>query len=193
MAPRVRVWWRVGLLVAAAALAAAGLRMLQYQGRAREQVKKLERLPFMVNGWDRPTSEPAAQREQVIIARLDMQGATIFRTGPVSVARSSKLLDTFDAQLPTWPARDEVRAALAGNRTFGRYWTPDRSVLIQTLAQPVPEGGALYILTGMYVSKSEQPANAALFMLIVVVALFLMRLIEVTRSRSRRRSPGPGP
>ena len=44
-------------------------------------------------------------------------------------------LDHADAQLPPWPARDEVRAALGGVRSFGRHLTPDGSALLLTLAR----------------------------------------------------------
>lgn len=184
-------WRRFALGLVLASLGGAAFGLVYRQVAARAQVAKLERLPFMVTGWDRPSSEPVAAQEGVIVARLDMGGATIFRTGPVPVARGEggQMLDAADARLPPWAARDEVRAAVAGNRTFGRYWVADGNVLVQTLAQPVPEGGALYIVTGLHMSKFRQPAVLAATTLIAGTFIILLALLLMGGARLAGRGP----
>jgi hypothetical protein len=186
-------WVRYAILLVVPALGVAGIRLLERHLWSRAQKEKLERIPFLVTGWDRPTSEPAAAKERVIIAKLFMNGETKFRTGPVPPSRGmpGQTLDAADAQLPPWTARDEVREGLAGNRTFGRYWTPDGSVLVQTLAQPVPEGGCLYILTGMHVHKLRQPLWSALFSLVITLPIVLV--VVIMADRRRRKPPDPAP
>ena len=74
--------------------------------------------------------ETVAARERVVVAWLDGRGAVVRRTGSVPLAHSAlggvgekivgepggQTLDHADAQLPPWPAREEVRAALGGVR-----------------------------------------------------------------------------
>jgi len=136
-----------------------------YEGFAtRAQSERLERIPFKVDVLNDPSPDVIAAREGVVIAALDMQGTIVKRTGSVPLAHSAiggvgeklvgepggQTLDHADAQLPPWPAREEVRAALAGTRAFGRHLTPDGSALLLTLASPRPDGSVLYILTGSH-------------------------------------------
>jgi two-component system sensor histidine kinase ChvG len=130
----------------------------------RAQSERLERIPLMVDALDSVSPEPVARREGVVIAWLDARGAIVGRTGSVPLVHSAiggvgekivgepggQTLDHADAQLPPWPAREEVRGALGGVRSFGRHLTPDGSALLLTLAEPRPDGGALYVLTGSY-------------------------------------------
>ena len=131
---------------------------------SRAQMDRLARVPFMIHGWDLPALEQVAPREGVVIALLDIHGGLVRRTGSVPLAHSAiggvgekivgepggQTLDQADAQLPPWPARAEVQAALAGNQTFGRHLTPDGSAMLLTLATPNPDGGVLYILSGSH-------------------------------------------
>jgi len=131
---------------------------------SRAQMDRLARVPFMIHAWDLPALEQVAPREGVVIALLDIHGGLVRRTGSVPLAHSAiggvgekivgepggQTLDQADAQLPPWPARAEVQAALAGNQTFGRHLTPDGSAMLLTLATPNPDGGVLYILSGSH-------------------------------------------
>jgi two-component system sensor histidine kinase ChvG len=131
---------------------------------ARAQTQRLERIPEMIAARDRPSPDAVARREGVVVAWLDARGAVVSRTGSVPLAHSAiggvgekivgerggQTLDHADAQLPPWPAREEVQAALAGTRALGRHLTPDGSALLLTLAEPQAGGGALYVLTGSY-------------------------------------------
>jgi hypothetical protein len=156
----------------------------------RVQKQRVERLPFEINLSDRAACEPVAAREGVIIARLDMQGATVFRTGPVPLSGRSngRMLDDVDAQFPPWPARDEVRAALAGNRTLGQYRTPD-GAQVMTLAQPRPDGGVLYLVSGV----SRGLVTTAVLRGIEILAFVLLVVALVVRQRQRRRARPDGP
>ena len=80
--------------------------------------------------WTASSPDAVAAREGVVVAWLDAKGAVTRRTGSVPLAHSAiggvgekivgepggQTLDHADAQLPPWPARDEVRAALGGVR-----------------------------------------------------------------------------
>src|SRR3954452_11208486 len=90
------------------------------------QRERLERVASMVDVLVDP-SDAIAAREGVVIAALDRHGAIVRRTGSVPLAHSAiggvgekivgepggQTLDHADAQLPPWPAREEVQAALA--------------------------------------------------------------------------------
>jgi hypothetical protein len=143
---------------------------------ARAQTERLERVPFLINVDDLASCNAVAAREGVVIARLDMGGATLLRT-------TSTSLDRADAQLPPWPARVEVRAALAGNRTFGRHVPPNGSTVVLTLAQPRPEGGALYLLTGVERSWLGQVGAP---LLVGYTLAILLALVLVAMARRRR-------
>ena len=170
------------VLIGLSPLVIGGAMLVRQKRGSRAEIAVLERVPFMITAWERASCEPVAAREGVIIAHLDMQGATIFRTGSVPLAGGSdgQTLDRADAQLPPWPAREEVRAALVGNRTFGHYATPDHLAQITTLAQPRPEGGALYIVAG---SRSESAFTHRLVLYDLVVTLVLIAPIVVWRRR----------
>jgi signal transduction histidine kinase len=105
-----------------------------------------------------------AAREGAVIAQLDADGHVVRRTAPMLLAHSAigsvgeklvgepggQTVDRADAQLPPWTERDEVRAALAGTRAFGQHLTPDGSAMLLTLAEPLPGGGARYLLSGSH-------------------------------------------
>jgi hypothetical protein len=188
MQPRRRLTFRlamVGVVLAPAVTAAIGLALERSEARAQRE--KLERVPLMVVAWDPKSCEPVAAREGVIIAHLNMQGEAIFRTGPVRLARGPRraLLDTADGELPPWSQREEVRAALGGNRTFGQYWVG--SVLVQTLAQPRPEGGAVYVVTG----AEMELRRPHLGLQVAAGEIFLILVLLVVGVRLRPRA-GPG-
>src|SRR6185436_9252803 len=118
-------------------------------------------------------------------------------------------LDHADAQLPPWPARDEVRAALGGTRAFGQHLTADGSAMLLTLAQPRPDGGVLYVLTGSHrgirrlVLVRRQLLELIVYEMVLalpIVLLFAVRLVRPLerlpaaarprRSRTRRYTRG---
>lgn len=175
---------RMGQFMIALVLLPAGVAGIGWFGMrsiARKQAELLERVPFMTNGWDPKSAEPVGARERVIIAHLNLQGEPMFRTGAVPINRGERgeMLDAVDAQLPPWRTRDEVKAALSGNRTFGRYRSADGEAMVLTLAQPTPEGGVLYILTGFRGGDWLRPgamalecAIAGLLLILVIPRLF---------------------
>ena len=115
----------------------------------RAQTAHLARIPTMITTLNSAAPPDAvAARERVVVAWLDGRGAVVRRTGSVPLAHSAlggvgekivgepggQTLDHADAQLPPWPAREEVRAALGGVEAFGQHLTPDGSALLLTLA-----------------------------------------------------------
>ena len=161
----------LGLAVVTATLLATGTGFLYHYVWAHRQLQKLERMPSSLAVADRASWKASAARERVLVARLAARGETLFRTGPVPVHQGAvgQMLDATEAQLGPWPAREEVQAALAGRRAFGRYEVPARlgSVLVQTLAEPVPEGGVLYIITGFHFDTFHRPEVLAVGTLIL--------------------------
>ena len=112
-------------------------------------------------------------------------------------------LDHADAQLPPWPAREEVRAALGGSRAFGQHLTPDGSAMLLTLAEPRPDGGVLYVLTGSYrgirrlVLVRKQLLELVVYEivlalpLVVLFAFGLVRPLERLSAAARRYPAAP--
>ena len=85
------------------------------------------------------------------------------------------------------PTEGEVRAALAGNRTFGQYRTSD-GVQVMTLAQPRPDGGVLYLVSGVSRGSVTRIVTRA----IQVLAFASIAVALVVRWRRRRgRRDGP--
>ena len=170
-------------------IAATGLGVLRGQLFKSRQLSRIEALPALLAGSDRATSESIAAQMHIIVARLDAHGTTIFRTATAPLADGwlgLEDLSAYDARLPPWPAREEVRGALAGTRSLGHYTLPDKfgSVLVQTLAEPVPGGGVLYIMTGLAQSKLRQPQFYLLVSL--SVGTFIYGLANLLARLSRR-------
>jgi two-component system sensor histidine kinase ChvG len=184
---------------------------------SRAQTEHLARIPLMIDGPDSVASDAVAAREGVVIAWLDGKGAITRRTGSVPLAHSAiggvgekivgepggQTVDHADAQLPPWPARDEVRAALGGVRAFGQHLTPDGSALLITLAEPRAEGGVLYVLSGSYrgirrlVLVRKQLLELVIYEivlalpLVVLFAVGLVRPLEKLSAAARRYPAAP--
>ncbi len=172
---------------------------------SRAQSERLERIPFMVDIMNDPSPDAIAAREGVVIAVLDIHGAIVKRTGSVPLVHSpigavgekivgepgGQTLDHADAQLPPWTSREEVQAALAGNRMFGRHLTPDGSALLLTLAQPRANGRVLYILSGSYrgirrlVLVRKQLLELVVYEIVLALPLVLLFAFGLVRPLER--------
>jgi two-component system, OmpR family, sensor histidine kinase ChvG len=183
----------------------------------RAQTAHLARIPTMITTPGGVSPDAVAARERVVVAWLDGRGAVVRRTGSVPLAHSAiggvgekivgepggQTLDHADAQLPPWPAREEVRAALGGVETFGQHLTPDGSALLLTLARPLAGGGALYVMTGSYrgirrlVLVRKQLLELVVYELVLalpLVVLFafgLVRPLERLSAAARRYPAAP--
>jgi len=155
-------WSQIAMVVVLVLAVPVGVAAYREHQGARARVAWLEHLPFTFGAFDDRQCDQAAAREHVIIARLGMTGATLYRTKAVFPAfePGGPTLDEVDAEMPPWPAREEVRAAIGGNVRFGCYRSDERLVELLTLAQPVPEGGALYIVTGAHLRRWRAPLAA---------------------------------
>lgn len=184
---------------------------------SRTQRDRLARVPLEIDGLDSASPDALAAREHVVVAWLDARGAVVRRTGSVPLAHSAiggvgekivgehggETLDRADAQLPPWPEREEVRAALGGTRTFGRHMLPDGSALLLTLAVPRPDGGVLYVLSGSYrgirrlVLVRRQLLELIVYEIVlalpivVLFALGLVRPLERLSAAARRYPAAP--
>jgi len=184
---------------------------------ARAQADHLARIPLLLAGLDSVSPDTVTMREGVVVAWLDAKGAVTRRTGSVPLAHSAiggvgekivgepggQTLDHADAQLPPWPAREEVQAALAGTRAFGRHLTPDGSALLITMAEPQADGGVMYVLTGSYrgirrlVLVRRQLLELVVYEivlalpLVVLFAIGLVRPLERLSAAARRYPAAP--
>ena len=182
---------------------------------ARAQSERLARVLPAVEAAG--MSDTVAAREGVVVAWLDARGAVVRRTPTVPLAHSAiggvgeklvgetggETVDRADGQLQPWRERDEVRAALAGTRAFGRHLLPDGSALLLTLAEPRPGGGALYVLTGSYrgirrlVLVRKQLLELVVYEvvlalpLVVLFAFGLVRPLEKLSAAARRYPAAP--
>jgi two-component system sensor histidine kinase ChvG len=155
---------QLGLVLVLLPSALIGIAWVYENLAARAQRDRLARIPGQIDGPGGVSPETVAKREGVVVAWLDARGAVVRRTATVPLAHSAiggvgeklvgepggQTLDRADAQLPPWPERDEVRAALTGAQTFGSHMVPDGSALLLTLAVPRTDGGVLYVLSGSY-------------------------------------------
>jgi two-component system sensor histidine kinase ChvG len=184
---------------------------------SRAQTDHLARVSRMIDALAGVSPDGVAAREGVVVAWLDAKGAVRHRSGSVPLAHSAiggvgekivgepggQTLDHADAQLPPWPARDEVRAALGGVPSFGRHLTPDGSALLLTRAEPRPDGGVLYVLSGSYrgirrlVLVRKQLLELVVYEIVLalpLVALFavgLVRPLERLAAAARRYPAAP--
>jgi signal transduction histidine kinase len=184
---------------------------------SRAQTEHLARIPLMLAALDSTAPDGVAAREGVVVAWLNAKGEVEHRSGSVPLAHSAiggvgakivgeaggQTLDHADTQLPPWTAREEVRAALGGVRTFGQHLTPDGSAMLVTLAEPRPDGGVLYVLTGSVrgirrlVLVRKQLLELVVYEivlalpLVVLFAVGLVRPLERLSAAARRYPAAP--
>ena len=184
---------------------------------SRAQTAHLARIPLMLAALDSTAPDGVAAREGVVVAWLNAKGEVEHRSGSVPLAHSAiggvgakivgeaggQTLDHADTQLPPWTAREEVRAALGGVRTFGQHLTPDGSAMLVTLAEPRPDGGVLYVLTGSVrgirrlVLVRKQLLELVVYEivlalpLVVLFAVGLVRPLERLSAAARRYPAAP--
>jgi len=184
---------------------------------SRAQTEHLARVLRMIDALDGASPDGVAAREGVVVAWLGPKGDVRHRSGSVPLSHSAiggvgekivgepggQTLDHADAQLPPWSARDEVRGALGGVRSFGRHLTPDGSALLITLAEPRPDGGILYVLAGSYrgirrlVLVRKQLLELVVYEivlalpLVVLFAVGLVRPLERLAAAARRYPAAP--
>jgi two-component system sensor histidine kinase ChvG len=144
----------------------------------------------------------------VLVARLDASGAPAAAPQGANAALESSAVGIVgerlftrrpeahplagaDAALAPWPAREEVREALAGRRAFGRHLTSGGDALLITLAVPLPDGGALYLLTGSHrgirrlaVARREL-AQLLVYELVLAVPIVLLFAVGIVRPLER--------
>jgi two-component system sensor histidine kinase ChvG len=157
---------------------------------------------------DETTRAQAGAGKHVLVARLDASGTAVAAPQGANVglewsavgAVGERLftghpeahpLAAADGALAPWPAREEVREALAGRRAFGRHLTPEGDALLITLAVPMSDGGALYLLTGSHrgirrlaVARREL-AQLLVYELVLAVPIILLFAVGIVRPLER--------
>jgi two-component system sensor histidine kinase ChvG len=150
----------------------------------------------------------AATRAHALVARLDARGVLVERLDGGGPSLESSALGAVgerlfagraephplaraDAALPAWSARDEVREALAGRRAFGRHLTPEGDALLVTLAAPLPDGGALYLITGSHrgirrlAVARRQLVQLFVYEIVLAVPIVLLFAVGIVRPLER--------
>ena len=134
---------------------------------ARRQRDELARAAAEAAAADPATQARIAARSLALVGALDSHGAVVTRARSADVPLEHSAIGTVgehlvgagdhlvtlesaDALAPPWGARPEVREALAGRRAFGRHLTPGGEALLITLAEPIADGGVLYLVSGSY-------------------------------------------
>jgi two-component system sensor histidine kinase ChvG len=177
----------------------------------REERATLERLAGALAGAATPNAAArarAAAGGHVLVARLDASGAPVAEPAGADAALESSavgavgerlfdrraqahLLARADAALPPWAAREEVQSALAGRRAFGRHLTPEGDALLITLAEPLPRGGALYLVTGSHrgirqlAVARRQLAQLLVYELVLSIPIVLLFAVGIVRPLER--------
>jgi two-component system sensor histidine kinase ChvG len=215
---RITLAW-IALLLIALPLLIMSVAWVYERWMVRAQQRELARLAAEVAGADAGTRAHAAARARTLIARLDARGEVVERSSADVLLRHSPLgsvgerlagewgadeaLEHADAHLPPWAARPEVAAALGGARAFGQYLTPDGTALLVTAAEPLPGGGALYLVAGSHrgvrrlVNVRGQLLELVIYEIVLalpLVALFavgLVRPLERLEAAARRYPAAP--
>jgi signal transduction histidine kinase len=190
-----------------------------YEGRVTEGEREaLARAAASFAATDETHGAARAQlaaRAHAIVARLDARGQVVERIEGDALESSGigalgerllagraqqHPLDRADAALPPWAAREEVQAALAGRRAFGSYLTPAGDARLVTLAEPLPGGGARYLVTGSHrgirrlAVARRQLVQLFLYELVLATPLVLLVAWRIIRplerlARAARRYP----
>jgi two-component system, OmpR family, sensor histidine kinase ChvG len=147
-------------------------------------------------------------RLRVEIARLDAGGRVVERSDTAARAlvhsRLGRLgerlvgggepesLAAADRALGPWAARQEVMGALGGHgAAVAKRVSPSAETVVIALAQPLPEGGALYLLSGTHrgvrrlMALRPELTELALYELALVLPLLLVVGLRVVRPIAR--------
>jgi signal transduction histidine kinase len=147
-------------------------------------------------------------RLRVEIARLDAAGRVVERSDTAARAlvhsRLGRLgerlvgggepesLAAADRALGPWSARQEVMGALGGHgAAVAKRVSPSAETVVVALAQPLPEGGALYLLSGTHrgvrrlMALRPELTELALYELALVLPLLLVVGLRVVRPIAR--------
>jgi signal transduction histidine kinase len=157
----------------------------------------------------RPASDLArlGRRLRLEIARLDARGTVVARSGTMSLAlgRSAmgqlgerlvgadapESLATADASLGPWEERTEVASALRGQRALARHLSKTGETLVMSLAEPLPGGGALYLIAGSHrglrrlTHVRQELVQLAIYQVLIVLPLLLLYGLRVVRPIAR--------
>jgi two-component system, OmpR family, sensor histidine kinase ChvG len=204
---------RVKLLGLGLLLALFPLLMLAFARTFEQAVvaqgqRRLREAARQAVGADGDALAALGRRLRIELARLDATGAVRARSHTMALALEQwpvtqlgerlvgadapESLETADAGLALpWPARPEVKSALAGVESAEARFSASGETLVITLAAPLPGGGALYLLAGSHrgvrklVFVRRELMQLALYEVVLVLPLLVLYGFRVVRPIAR--------
>jgi signal transduction histidine kinase len=148
-----------------------------------------------------------ARKAHVMIARLDTTGTEMARAGIAADAlrhsalgwigerlvgaEHSESLDEADRSAGPWTERAEVRGALAGIPSNATHVSTSGQTVVLSHAQPLPSGGALYLLSGSHrgvrrlVLLRNQFLQLCLYELVLAAPVLIFFALRIVRPLER--------
>lgn len=204
---------RVKLLVLGLALALLPLFMLVVawvyeQALVTQVLRRLRAAAGEARGRAPGDLAALGKRQRVEIARLDARGAVVARSDTMAFALGQSTVGRLGEWLvgahppeslavaddplhQPWAARDEVQSALAGRESSSARLSRSGETLVVALAQPLPSGGALYLLAGSHrgvrrlAFVREELTQLALYEVVLVLPLLALYGWRVVRPIAR--------
>jgi len=198
----------LGVLLALLPLLMLAISWTYEQALVAEEVHRLHAVARQA-----ATMEPAglrafAARSHVEIVRFDRAGAVTARSDTMASAlgRSAvgqlgetlvgadapESLERADHDFGPWAERDEVKGALLeGRAASATRLSRSAETVVITLAQPLPAGGALYVLTGSHrgvrrlIVVRRELVQLALYEVVLALPLLLLYGFRVVRPIAR--------
>jgi signal transduction histidine kinase len=203
---------RVKLIGVGLALAILPLLLLAFASTYEELLvgRLKQRLTAAADQAARAPAEelPAlGRRLHLEIARLDGQGRPVARSHTMGLALERGPLDRIgerlvgkgppesleaaDGESGGWGEREEVRSALGGTAASRVRTSPSTETVVVALAQPLPGGGALYLLTGSHrgvqrlIFLRQQIYLMVLYEVVLALPLVLLFAFRIVRPIER--------
>ena len=193
-----------------------GIAWIDEHFASRAQTDHLARIPLMIDALDSVSPDVVARRRRGgRVAGRQGRGHASHGVGPLAHSAIGGVGEKIVGERAArrWTTRTfSFRAGRRGTRcararaacaSFGRHLTPDGAALVITLAEPRPDGGALYVLTGLVprhrrlVLVREQLLELVIYEIVLalpLVALFavgLVRPLERLAAAARRYPAAP--
>jgi two-component system sensor histidine kinase ChvG len=197
----------LGVVLALLPLLMLAISWTYEQALVAEEVHRLGAVARQAAAMEPASLRDFAGRSHVEIVRFDAAGAITARSDTMALAlgRSAvgqlgeklvgadapESLERADHEFSPWPERDEVKSALGGRAASATRLSRSAETVVITLAQPLPAGGALYVLTGSHrgvrrlIVVRRELVQLALYEVVLALPLLLLYGFRVVRPIAR--------